>query len=216
MAKPEAEPGRKRTQPRGEETRRTIMTAAAQLFATRGYRATGVRDIADAAGCNQALIGYHFGSKGKLYDEILGETIATAQAMAREADLGSSEFPERELVKVLTRALSSQSHVAPMIQREYLDIERLLNPGTANRLRGFMALTESVLAMLPLDDEARSWDPQIVHLAIVGPIIQFCIAMHYRETMADKLTNPMSIPSLETFSETLGTMLSRSLRGASD
>ena len=199
-------------QQRTLDTRATIKAAGAELFATHGYRATGVRDIAEKAGCNQALVSYHFGGKGGLYDEILSDAVAEAERLAREGDLSSAAYPERELVRILSRAIASQPHLAPMILREQMDPDRLLNPDTSNTLRSFMALTESVLDALPLDAEARSWDPQIVHLTIVGPLIHFTVATRMREATAGKLSRPTSTPDLDTFTDTLAAMLSRALR----
>jgi AcrR family transcriptional regulator len=202
----------KKTQQRTLDTRAAIKAAAAKLFATRGYRATGVRDIADLAWCNQALVSYHFGGKGELYDEIIGDAVTEAQQLAREADLANAAEPERELVRILARALASKAHLAPMILREQMDPDRLLNIDTANTLRSFMAMTESVLDVLPLDSEARAWDPQIVHLCIVGPLIHYTVATRSREAVASAIERPWSRPSLEEFTETLAAMLSRALR----
>lgn len=203
----------RKTQQRALDTRAAIKAAGAELFATRGYRATGVRDIADLARCNQALVSYHFGGKGGLYDEILGDAVAEAKRLAREGDLASSDYPERELVRILSRAIASQPHLAPMILREQMDPDRLLNIETANTLRSFSLLTEGVLQTLPLDSEARGWDPQIVHLAVVGPLIHYTVATRMREATADKIAQPLSTPSLQEFTETLAAMLSRALRG---
>lgn len=183
------------------------------MFAAKGFRATGVRDIAELAGCNQALIAYHFGDKGRLYDEILSDAVAEAKRMALEADLGASCYPERELVRVLARAITLNPHLVPMLLREQLDPYRLLNPETGNILRSFMALTEAVLDLLPLDAEARAWDPQIVHLAIVGPLVQFIVASRFREATANRIDRPISTPGLEEFVDTLASMISRGLRG---
>lgn len=199
-------------QQRALDTRAKIKAAGAELFATRGYRATGVRDIADLADCNQALVSYHFKGKGGLYDEILADAVAVAERLAQEGDLSSAAYPERELVRILSRAIASQAHLAPMILREQMEPDRLLNPGTANTLRSFMALTESVLDILPLDAEARGWDPQIVHLTIVGPLIHFTVATRMREATVGKLERAASMPDLDTFTDTLAAMLSRALR----
>jgi AcrR family transcriptional regulator len=52
---------------RGEKTRDALLIAAMDIFGRAGYDAASNRAIADAAGTNQALIGYHFGSKRGLY-----------------------------------------------------------------------------------------------------------------------------------------------------
>ena len=46
------------------------MDTAEALFSRKGYDGTSVRDIAEAAGINTAMISYYFGSKEKLMEEI--------------------------------------------------------------------------------------------------------------------------------------------------
>src|SRR5574337_968183 len=52
---------------RGDHTREVLVDAAIEIFGRDGFRAASTRSIADAAGVNQALIGYHFGGKPGLY-----------------------------------------------------------------------------------------------------------------------------------------------------
>ncbi|MDR1922881.1 MAG: TetR/AcrR family transcriptional regulator [Planctomycetaceae bacterium] len=53
------------------ETRKSILEAACALFGEYGFNAVSTRMIADKAGVNLGGIHYHFGSKGKLYEEVL-------------------------------------------------------------------------------------------------------------------------------------------------
>jgi len=55
------------TSPRGEPTREALVRAAIDVFGRDGFDAASTRAISDAAGVNQALIGYHFGGKPGLY-----------------------------------------------------------------------------------------------------------------------------------------------------
>lgn len=48
-----------------------IMDTAIPLFAMRGYAGVSVRELAQAAGVNNALISYYFGGKKELYAGIL-------------------------------------------------------------------------------------------------------------------------------------------------
>jgi AcrR family transcriptional regulator len=48
-----------------------LLDVAAKLFAERGFRATTVRDIADAAGILSGSLYHHFDSKESMVDEIL-------------------------------------------------------------------------------------------------------------------------------------------------
>jgi AcrR family transcriptional regulator len=55
-----------------------IMEAAEELFAEKGFAGTSVRDIAEEAGVNLAMISYYFGSKERLMESLFkyrGESI---------------------------------------------------------------------------------------------------------------------------------------------
>ena len=65
-----------RAAPRGTDTREAILQAAMNVFGEDGFHAASTRTIAQAAGANQALISYHFGSKERLYIAVF-EDIAT-------------------------------------------------------------------------------------------------------------------------------------------
>ena len=53
------------------EVARQIARAAARLFAERGYDATSVREIVEAAGVTKPTLYYHFGSKEGLAQALL-------------------------------------------------------------------------------------------------------------------------------------------------
>ena len=56
-----------------------ILTKSEELFATKSYEATTVRDIAEAAGVNLAMISYYFGSKEKLLEALFKERMSEAR-----------------------------------------------------------------------------------------------------------------------------------------
>lgn len=56
-------------------SRAAILYAAKRLFATQGYPATGIRDIASEAGVNLALVGRYFGAKDRLFRTVLEEML---------------------------------------------------------------------------------------------------------------------------------------------
>jgi AcrR family transcriptional regulator len=64
--------------PGDERTRERLLAAAGELFAERGFRGATVRTIAAHAGANLAAVNYHFGSKPKLYAEVLRTSFAAA------------------------------------------------------------------------------------------------------------------------------------------
>ena len=73
-----AKPIRRRS--KGTRTRAEIVAAAETHFATRGYEAARLEDIATEVGIRRAAIFYHFGDKQELYaavlDDIFGDWTA--------------------------------------------------------------------------------------------------------------------------------------------
>ncbi|MFF3564778.1 TetR/AcrR family transcriptional regulator [Streptomyces sp. NPDC002574] len=64
-------------------TRRLLLDAARRRFATQGYAATTVREIADEAGVNVALISRYFESKEGLFEACLPTSV---EEVGRAAD----------------------------------------------------------------------------------------------------------------------------------
>jgi TetR/AcrR family transcriptional regulator, cholesterol catabolism regulator len=87
-------------------TRRSDVTAiAAELFAQKGFRATTVREIADAAGILSGSLYHHFDSKESIGDEILSSFINDVLADYRAAV--SSASPPRAVLEQIVRTTSA-------------------------------------------------------------------------------------------------------------
>lgn len=66
-----ATPARGPGRPVGDrDTRNLILDEAEKLFAYQGYASTSTRNIAAAAGVQQSMISYYFGSKQTLFEEV--------------------------------------------------------------------------------------------------------------------------------------------------
>jgi AcrR family transcriptional regulator len=79
------------------ETQRKILNTARLLFVKKGYKGTTVRNIANAAGTNVAMVNYYFRSKENLFDAIFEEafrTIASKVFAAVDSDLPLFELIE--------------------------------------------------------------------------------------------------------------------------
>jgi len=63
-----------------EDRRRQILDVAVDLFAKKGFAGTTTKEIAAAAGVNEAIIFRHFATKEQLYIAILDAKICTPEA----------------------------------------------------------------------------------------------------------------------------------------
>ena len=57
------------------DARERLLSAAARLFAERGYRAASVDDVAAAAGFSKGAVYWHFGSKEELLHTLIEERL---------------------------------------------------------------------------------------------------------------------------------------------
>ncbi|MGW0436474.1 TetR/AcrR family transcriptional regulator [Micromonospora sp. NPDC003197] len=62
------------------ESRELILTAAAELFAAKGYRQTTFADVAERSGISRGSIPWHFGSKEGLLLAVLEQSVSLVQA----------------------------------------------------------------------------------------------------------------------------------------
>ena len=89
-----------------------IIETAEELFADRGYDGTSVRDIADEAGVNVAMISYYFGSKEKLMEALFEHRIGSIQ-MRVESLLKDDSLTPFEKVNMLI-----DDHVERVMQKQ--------------------------------------------------------------------------------------------------
>jgi len=156
-----------------DETVRTRLVAAAiGLFARKGYAATTVREIVEAAGVTKPVLYYYFGNKEGIFHEMMREamgvfeaTIATALATPGSA----RERIQRFLDGVFTLVL------------EHLDVMRVIDSFYYGPPQGAPAFDFEVIHTRFMDTltalvregmeagEFRRGDAEDVAWAIVGP-----------------------------------------------
>lgn len=71
----------------GGDRREQIIDVAVRLFSQRGFRGTTTKEIALAAGVNEAIIFRHFATKGDLYAAIIDRKVNSPESQAMQASL---------------------------------------------------------------------------------------------------------------------------------
>lgn len=106
--------GRQKTQAGDDETRRTILRTAQQLFMDLGYRAVSTRHIADACGLTQPALYHHFSDKQALYVEVIKEDLAQTR-VALERIARRNESVQERLRQVARYLLNKSEHDLDMM-----------------------------------------------------------------------------------------------------
>jgi AcrR family transcriptional regulator len=98
-----------------------MIMLAGELFAQKGYRATTVREIADAAGILSGSLYHHFDSKESIGDEILSSfmnEVLTGYRAAVDSAAGPRDAIE-QIVRSTSRTMSRQRAALTMLQHDW-------------------------------------------------------------------------------------------------
>jgi AcrR family transcriptional regulator len=160
------------SQPRTTPDR--LLEVARTLFAERGYAGTTVRDIALAAEANLAAVGYHFGSKEGLYQEVLRSQVAPlANSIGQVC---ASGLPPLEKVTRIVHAvfehIRSRPEMPPIIARE-LASGREVNAALVQTFRRLLPAVTGVIAEGQRDGSIRKGDPVLITLSVMAQPIYF-------------------------------------------
>jgi TetR/AcrR family transcriptional regulator, cholesterol catabolism regulator len=98
-----------------------VVRLAGELFAQKGFRATTVREIADAAGILSGSLYHHFDSKESIGDEILSSFIndVLADYRAAVASGGSAREVLAQIVRSTSRTLARHRPALAMLQNDW-------------------------------------------------------------------------------------------------
>jgi AcrR family transcriptional regulator len=84
--------GTRRTQAeRRATTRAALLRSARDLFAAKGYAATGREEIAEAAGVTRGALYHHFASKAEVFRAVFEELEGETMGKVMEAAVGSTD-----------------------------------------------------------------------------------------------------------------------------
>lgn len=110
------------------DRRMAILLAAEKLFARHGYHAVSVRQIADEAGVQVALLGYYFGPKNALFEAIFEHWSPSFEArLTALAEVPINPADTRTLPRIIEaftapvlalRASSEGEYYAQLVARE--------------------------------------------------------------------------------------------------
>lgn len=78
-----------------------ILAVAETLFAGKGFEGTSVRDIAQAADVNVAMISYYFGSKEKLLHSLIQERAERYSLMLKDLNRNKTMAPEEKIEYII-------------------------------------------------------------------------------------------------------------------
>lgn len=160
---------RGKTRPSRANRREELLAKAAELFATRGFDGTSMRDIASAVDMLPGSLYYHFASKEELlltiHDRVVSDMFARVEGALAEAEDPWDRL-ERAAVAHLEGLLEYGTIVtiiSPNFPREHAELNRLL---TAHRDR-YEAMFRDLVDALAL---RPGIDRRLLRLQLLGAL----------------------------------------------
>jgi AcrR family transcriptional regulator len=123
-----------------ESTKETIARLALELFTTKGYAGTSVRDIAEAMGLTKAGVGYHFPAKEDLLHYVVDPVLdAVEEVVDRAAHLAPAS-PRGVLAAYLAVLLEHRMEVGLIVSDPAVVHHPVLGPSIDEQHRRLRAL----------------------------------------------------------------------------
>lgn len=147
-----------------------ILRAAAALFASKGYAATSIRDIADSVGLLSGSLYYHFASKEEILLEAHARGVAQVTEAVRAAIAAHSQ-PWQTITAACQAHLSvllGPSPFSQVITPQFPgSFEGTLRQTLLDQRNDYEALLKGLVADLSLPDKV---DARLFRLALLGAL----------------------------------------------
>ncbi|MBC7537605.1 MAG: TetR/AcrR family transcriptional regulator [Bacteriovorax sp.] len=179
-----------------EVDKNKIIKVARSLFAEHGFTGASIRQIAEKADCNVAMIGYYFGSKEGLLDQILDnyflEIVKVYSHFNQNLDQESDdislalEFPEfkdpeiRQFCKALCEFASfaySHREIHQIMIRDSMSGGKMMLNALVKNDYGVVPHIHKQLRQFIADKKLpEDTDIHIVGISLTSPVICSCIS----------------------------------------
>ncbi|WP_034089620.1 ScbR family autoregulator-binding transcription factor [Streptacidiphilus albus] len=156
-------------QERARNTRRTILDAAAQVFAEKGFAAMTLQDVAERAGLTKGALYFHFSNKESLAVEIVNIYLERWQPLIDSVEQAGLS-PLETLVEILDRTAEVFRTEVPIQAAARLQIERsLIHADVPTPYVGWIAVMTELAEQAKEAGELREGlDPAVAARVIVS------------------------------------------------
>ncbi len=171
------------------DKREVILSTAMKLFGQKGFEGTSVREIASGADVNPAMISYYFGSKEKLFEDLVEYKAGYLKGVFAEL-VNNTSLSQVEKLSVVIESYIERIFQNPqfhrLLQRE-LSLERrpqMKDAISEVLLRNFVSVRKIIEEGIA-SGEFKSVDADLVIATILGTISHLLSS----ETMCRKILN---------------------------
>jgi len=190
-----------------------IMDAAEKLFAAKGFEGTSVRDIAEAAGVNLAMISYYFGSKEKLMEAMFTHRSIgfklQLESMVSNKNLNPIQKMEQLIDQYIEKLTNQQCFHLILVREQMVNN----NGHIAQQIQQLKQRNQGLIKELIHEGQKsghfkKNVDIPLMMMTLIGTVSQLVTTQHYYR----EINNLQSMPEDE-FLKYIRKKLSHHLKG---
>jgi AcrR family transcriptional regulator len=173
-----------------KDKREHIISTAMKLFAEQGFEGTSIRDIAEKADVNVAMVNYYFGTKEKLFEKIVEYKSASTRGVLDEItnNKSLSWFQKIEaIIDSYIERLFTHRVFHRLIQQELILNQReSLQSSIVNSLYPNSVIIKNIIENGIRSGEFKKVDPELTIATLVGTINQILLSQKFCNKLMNK------------------------------
>ncbi len=186
------------------KTAKSLLVAASDVFATKGYRDATIAEICERAKANIAAVNYHFGDKETLYTEAWRHSFSeSVKVHPPDGGVSDAAPPEERLrgqvVALLRRIADEDNREFFIVQKELANPTGLLNKVMRVELRPLHEKMETLVREL-LGPRTSDMQVRFCTISIISQCINPMVAIKSQKEKREDKDSPPGVDDIEAYS----------------
>jgi len=186
------------------KTPKSLLAAASEVFAKKGYRDATIAEICERAKANIAAVNYHFGDKETLYTEAWRHSFSeSVKVHPPDGGVSDAAPPEERLrgqvVALLRRIADEDNREFLIVQKELANPTGLLNKVMRVELRPLHEKMETLVREL-LGPRTSVMQVRFCTISIITQCINPMVAVKSRKEKQEDKDSPPGVDDIEAYS----------------
>ncbi len=186
------------------KTAKSLLAAASDVFAKKGYREATVAEICERAKANIAAVNYHFGDKETLYTEAWRHSFSeSVKQHPPDGGVSKAAPPEERLrgqvVALLRRIADEDNREFSIVQKELANPTGLLNKVLREELRPLQERMEILIREL-LGPHVSDIQVRFCEISIISQCINPMVVRKGSKEREEDKDSPPGVDDIEAYS----------------
>ena len=173
-----------------KDKRTHIIETAMDLFARKGYEGTSIRDIAEKASVNLAMVNYYFGSKEKLFENIVEYKSSVTRGILDEIlknnKLSAIEKIYAIIDSYVEKLFTHRSFHRLIYQELILNQREELQNSIVNNLAPNSVIIKRIIETGIKNEEFKKVDVELTLASLMGTVNQVLLSRKFCNKIMNK------------------------------